>query len=88
MSDKTILKVLRAEYGIKGVLSDLSTFGFLAFCIYISQGSTWWTFLTGCMFLFFLFAKTAHFFKTQPNVFYSYDEVIKWAESEKVKVQK
>lgn len=79
--EKQEYKILRAEYGVKGFLSDLATFTFLVFCIWISQDSTWWTFLTGCLFLIFLFGKTAYFFKTNSNTFYSPDEVIEWAES-------
>jgi len=33
------------------ITSDISTLVFTAFCVYISQDSTFWTLVTGCMFL-------------------------------------
>lgn len=69
----------RNESLVESVFKDFVTFSFLAFSIYISQGSTWWTFITGLMFLTFLFAKISILTKRQ-KVFKNKKEIIEWAE--------
>lgn len=41
----------------QSLASDLATFGFLLLCIWASQGSRWWTFFTGALFLLFIVAR-------------------------------
>lgn len=58
ITDSTVTIYLKPKEGLLlSVLRDLITFAFLALCIYVSQGSTWWTLLTGILFLMFLSAK-------------------------------
>ena len=57
---------------------DLVTFSFMALCIYISQGSNFWTFISGCLFLLFTAAKINLFFKANSNVFTSKDSAIEY----------
>ncbi len=54
---ETIRIIDRTETIIESVVKDIITFVFIAFCIYISRGSTWWTFVTGLMFIFGLMLK-------------------------------
>jgi len=49
--------IIIKESLLKSIAKDCVTFGFLLLCIYVSVGSTWWTFLTGCLFLLFFAAK-------------------------------
>lgn len=64
---------------VQSVISDLFTFGFLAFCIYLSQGSTWWTFLTGIIFMIFMWAKIAMFNDKNRHKFKDKKSLIDWA---------
>ena len=38
------------------ILRNLFTLSILAFCIYISRGSAWWTFVSGLMFIVGIFS--------------------------------
>ena len=56
--DETKYAVLIAgEKVSESFYKDFVTGVMISFCVYISQGSTWWTFVTGWMFLLFVFAK-------------------------------
>lgn len=65
----------------KSWLRDSVTFGFMLLCIYVSQGSTWWTFFTGTLFIFFLGSKVAKRLKEDRKDFHSKDEVRRWLDS-------
>jgi hypothetical protein len=41
----------------QSIISDGFTLIMLSFCVYISQDSTWWAFVTGIMFIVFLYGK-------------------------------
>lgn len=77
---KTI--VIYTESFAQSVGKDLTTFLFLALCIWFSndQGGGWWTFLTCAMFLVFLSAKVAILSGDAVNI-RSKDEALKWANS-------
>lgn len=55
----------------------------LAFCIWLSKGSVFWTGLSGLLFIFFLFSLARSFVKDRTKNFTSFDEVIAWAEAKK-----
>ena len=67
------------ESVLDSIFKDFVTFSLLSFSIYISQGSTWWTFITGLMFLTFLFSKISILMKRQ-KTFKNKKEIIEWAE--------
>ena len=81
MTTKTELKVfVKDETVIESIIKDFITFAMVAFCVYISQGSTWWTFVTGLMFLIFMAAKlTAIYSKAKP--FKTKAELQEWVDS-------
>ncbi len=60
--------------------STLLIFTLLAFCAWISQGSTWWTFVTGLLFITILFGKAAIFVKEKNNTFETKDQLQKWVD--------
>lgn len=60
---------------------DSVTFGFMLLCIYVSQGSKWWTFLTGVAFIFFFGVKVMKVIKQDRKEFQTKDEVRKWLDS-------
>ena len=78
MSEENIVVLDKRESVLESFYKDFVTFSLLAFCIYISQGSTWWTFLTGLMFLIFTFAKISIIMKRH-KVFKSKKELLDWA---------
>ena len=76
MTDQTKFVIFdRNESVIDSIFKDFVTFSLLIFSVYISQGSTWWTFITGLMFLTFLFAKISIVIKRQ-KVFKNKKEII------------
>ena len=63
------------------ILRNLFTLSILAFCVYISRGSTWWTFISGLMFIVGIFS----WLFGQLNrvlTFNSWDEFRAWVEQQ------
>lgn len=63
------------------VFMSFVTFTSLGFCIWLSEGSRWWTFLTGTMFLLVLFEKIAEVTKAKTKNFTTKKELVEWAET-------
>ena len=63
------------------IYSDFVTFSFLAFCIWLSAGSRWWTFVTGILFLFFCYCKIAAIWKLRVKTFTTKKELKDWADT-------
>lgn len=59
---------------------DAVTFGFLFLCIYASRDNTWWTFITGSMFILFLASKAIAVNKRTKKC-NSKEELKAWVES-------
>lgn len=59
---------------------DAVTFSFLLLCIYTSQGSTWWTFCTGVIFLLWVSARFVGQFNKMVKVFATPSEAINYLE--------
>lgn len=53
MKDKPIV-IFYKESLAQSIISDLGTFGLLGLCIWVSQGSTWWTLVTGIIFITYI----------------------------------
>jgi len=60
---------------------DIVTFSFLCFSIWLSQGSKWWTLVTGLMFILFALGKIAVMLKRNQKRFKNKAELIAWANS-------
>ena len=67
----------------ESLVRDGATFGFLLICIWASQGSTWWTFLTALMFLAFMMVRAAAFVGSRQHKFKSLDELEAWVAKER-----
>ncbi len=81
MSDDTKYAVIQLnETGAESFYKDIVTGVMVAFCVYISQGSTFWTFVTGLMFLVFLFGKIGVILKKQTK-FRTKDDLQAWVDS-------
>ncbi|MBH5329127.1 hypothetical protein H9Q10_05530 [Eikenella sp. S3360] len=63
------------------ILRNLFTLSILAFCIYISRGSTWWTFVSGLMFIVGIFSWLFGQLK-RVLTFNSWDEFRAWVEQQ------
>lgn len=72
----------RRQTVAESLMSDGATFGLLLLCIWVSQGSKWWTFCTALMFLFFLYAKVASALSTRQHKFKGIAELQTWAEQQ------
>lgn len=70
--------------GWKSWLFFAQHLAFLAFCIWLSQGSTWWTFVTGCLFLLVFFSRVASLVKSSEMNFHSLDELQVWLDRQKL----
>ena len=75
--------VIYKERFLESVASDLTTFAFLALCIWFSndQGGGWWTFFTACMFLVFLSAKVAALTGQRVIKLKTKADALRWAKS-------
>lgn len=62
------------------ILSNVITFAMLAFCAWVSQDSTWWTFVTGLIFLFWLFIMCTKTFTEKNNEFKTKADLQKWVD--------
>lgn len=69
---------VKDETVMESIYKDFITGVMLVFCIYISQNSTWWTFVTGLMFTTFLFTKIKSLFKKKHNIFKTKKDLQKW----------
>ena len=63
------------------ILRNLFTLSILLFCIYISRGSTWWTFVSGLMFIVGIFSWLFGQLK-RVLTFNSWDEFRAWVEQQ------
>lgn len=75
---KVTITIKPKENIIQSIFKDFVTFTCIAFCVYISQGSTWWTFVTGSMFLFFFFIKAGNIINKSATTFDSKEKAIEY----------
>ena len=82
MTDKTEFAVYsNNETVAQSFYKDFVTGTMVAFCVYISQDSTWWTFITGLMFLIFIFGKLAVLLKNNQKKFRTKKELQAWVDT-------
>ena len=67
MSDIKFAVYAEKETVLESFYKDFITAVMVAFGVYISQGSTMWEFITGSMFLLFIFTKISKVIKKQNN---------------------
>lgn len=75
---KVTISLKPKESIFQSFVRDFITFSMLAFCIYLSQGSTWWTFVTGIMFLLMMSAKLTNLIKDNATTFENTELAIKY----------
>jgi len=79
--DKEVKIIDKTESVLESIFKDMVTFSFLIFCIWLSQDSKWWTFLTGTLFLAGFFIRAASVLKKGTTIFKSKKELLEWANS-------
>ena len=79
MSDMKMAVFVKNETVMQSIYKDFVTGVMCAFLVYISQGSTWWTFVTGAMFILFIFAKMSSII-SKNNTFKTKAELQKWVD--------
>ena len=75
---KTTIYIKPKEGFFLSLSRDLVTFGFIALCIYISQDSKWWTFVTGTLFLLTAAAKLKGLLEKNTTTFRTADDAINY----------
>ena len=83
MINKVNVIIKPKETVIQSFIKDLVTFSFLGLCIYISEGSTWWTFFSGVFFIVFLATQVKKVCDEQLNVFNNINDAIEYLENKK-----
>lgn len=77
-SEKPKFVILKTkETLLQSLIKDTYTFAFLLLCIYVSQGSAWWTFFTGVMALIFIIGLIGG--SGERTMLYSKKEAVDWA---------
>ena len=66
----------------ESILKDLTSFSLLAFCIWLSKGSTFWTLFTGTMMIAFFTNQLAKALKTRLHKFQSIHLLKAWVDHE------
>lgn len=75
--------IIYRESLAQSIIADVATFGLLLLSIWVSRGSTWWTFATGVMFLFFVIGRAIAFTKSDRCLrFYDLVDVQRWLDRE------
>lgn len=78
----TDFRVLDMRMGLTERLArNLTSYALLAFCIWISQDSTFWTLVCGLIFLAVVSVQIASFTRERTNTFRSVQELKDWANS-------
>ncbi len=82
IADSKVTVFIKPKENIfQSMFKDLVSFAVIAFCVYISQGSTWWTFITGAMFLFFSFIKIGNLINKSATTFDNKEDAIEYINS-------
>lgn len=73
------IKVLKLDETVaQSIIKDSFTLVVVAFMVYISKDSTFWTFITGLMFIVSMWAKIHVLMKRSQKIFTSTDQVRAW----------
>ena len=70
----------RHETVMESVWSNIKFIVTFSFLLYISQGSTWWTFVAGSIFLVILISRISTIIKTDTTTFKTKAELQKWVD--------
>ena len=68
----------KTEKLLESIIKDAFTGVMLAFCVHISQGSRFWTFITGLGFILFIFVRLVASAKARTKTFRTKEGLIEW----------
>jgi len=68
----------KTESVIESIIKDATTLAVVSLLVYISQGSKWWTLVTGLMFIFWIVAKITVITKQRYKTFKTKAELQEW----------
>lgn len=71
----------RRESLLESVTKDLATLSVVSLLVYVSQGSKWWTLVTGLMFISAVIGKVALITKSRNKVFRTKAELQEWVDT-------
>lgn len=77
----TFIIIDRTESLKESFFKDSFSLTLLGFIIWLSQGSTWWTLVTGLLFILFLFGRIYYYWKQRHQDITSRQELIDYANS-------
>lgn len=80
---KTTVYIYPKESFLLSLSRDVVTFSLLGLCIYASIGSTWWTLVTGVMFILAMSAKLKRIINSSSTTFATPEAAIKFLEKQK-----
>jgi len=79
IADSKVTITIAPKQGIlQSLVKNLIFLSIIAFCVYLSQDSKWWTFVTGSIFLFTMSAKLLLWIKNSSTTFSSKEDAIKY----------
>lgn len=76
--NKVTIVMKTKESILQSGLKDLITLATISLCVYVSLDSSWWTLVTGLMFIAWCGIKISSIIKKQVNVFDSKDDAIEY----------
>lgn len=83
MSSKPVAIVYKESLA-RSIISDLTTFCLLLLCAYVSQGSAWWTLVTGVLFIGYFVMQLQRFTNSDTMLrFHSLDDMQAWLDKQK-----
>lgn len=71
----------KTEGLIESIMKDVTTLAVTSLLVYISQGSKWWTLVTGLMFIFWVIARIAVITKQRYKTFKTKAELQEWVDA-------
>jgi len=81
---KTTIYIKPKEGFLLSVSRDVVTLSVVCLCVYVSQGSAWWTLVTGLMFIAFISAKFTGILKSNATTFKTKEDAIKQLNREEI----
>lgn len=82
IKDKEYIVLDKNEPILTSIIRDSYTFSFMLLCIYVGRDSRFWTFVTGSMFLLFLFGLIFSRSQRECRAFRTIRELADWANKE------
>jgi membrane protein YdbS with pleckstrin-like domain len=71
----------KTERLIESIIKDATTLAVQSLLVYISQGSKWWTLVTGLMFIFWVIARITVITKQRYKTFQTKSELQEWVDA-------